>query len=137
MNENIKNKLISLVNIFNDNLNKIKLIYNIDNEKKIKIFGKRFVDNNKKNCFLIINNKILEIVEEYTLDKNKLDKKLKIKFIEVFDNTNMSYMFSECNKLSSLTDISKWNTNNVTNMSYMFSGCKNLSSLPIFKKTII
>ena len=30
----IKNKLISLVNIFNDNHNKMTLIYNIDNKKK-------------------------------------------------------------------------------------------------------
>ena len=32
-------------------------------------------------------------------------------------------MFSECKSLSSLPDISKWNTNNVDNMCYMFIGC--------------
>ena len=30
---------------------------------------------------------------------------------------DMSYMFSNCRSLSSLPDISKWNTNNVTDMS--------------------
>ena len=39
-------------------------------------------------------------------------------------------MFSWCSSLSSLPDISNWNTNNVTNMSEMFNGCSSLSSLP-------
>ena len=32
----------------------------------------------------------------------------------------MSGMFSECSSLSSLPDLSKWNTNNIIDMSYMF-----------------
>ena len=43
-------------------------------------------------------------------------------------------MFSGCKSLSSLPDISKWNTNNVTDMREMFSGCKSLSSLPEISK---
>ena len=39
-------------------------------------------------------------------------------------------MFGECQSLSSLPDISNWNTNNVANISHMFSECKSLSSLP-------
>jgi len=35
----------------------------------------------------------------------------------------MSNIFNGCESLSSLTDISKWNINNVTNMSFMFDGC--------------
>ena len=38
--------------------------------------------------------------------------------------------FSGCSSLSSLHDISKWNTNKVTDMSDMFSDCLSLSSLP-------
>ena len=44
----------------------------------------------------------------------------------------MSYMFYDRTSLSTLPDISKWNTNNVTDMSYMFSNCK--ASLLIPKK---
>ena len=44
----------------------------------------------------------------------------------------MNGMFSGCKSLSSLPDISKWNTHNVTNMSNMFSHCN--SSLIIPKK---
>jgi len=47
---------------------------------------------------------------------------------------NMSGMFYYCSLLTSLPDISKWNTNNSTNMSYMFSYCSLLSSLPDISK---
>ena len=46
--------------------------------------------------------------------------------------TDMSYMFNNCRKLSSL-DLSKFNTENVTDMSYMFSCCWGLSSLDLSK----
>ena len=53
-------------------------------------------------------------------------------------NTNnvnyMNRMFYDCLSLSSLPDISKWNTNNVTNMSDMFFNCFSLSSLPDISK---
>ena len=35
---------------------------------------------------------------------------------------DISSMFSRCEKLSLLPDISKWNTGNVTNMNSMFFG---------------
>ena len=44
--------------------------------------------------------------------------------------TNMSYMFNWCTSLSSLPDISKWNTSNVTNINGMFSGCKSSLNIP-------
>ena len=47
--------------------------------------------------------------------------------------TDMSYMFSNCTSLSSLPDISKWNNNNVTNMSYMFNGCIHIIISKILK----
>ena len=46
--------------------------------------------------------------------------------------TDMSYMFYNCRKLSSL-DFSKFNTENVTDMSYMFDNCRELSSLDLSK----
>ena len=48
--------------------------------------------------------------------------------------TNMSFMFDGSWSLLSLPDISKWNTNNVTNMSHMFGGCSSLSSEFDFSK---
>ena len=46
----------------------------------------------------------------------------------------MKAMFSECISLTSLPDISNWNTKNVTNMSFMFSLCSSLKSLPDISK---
>ena len=43
-------------------------------------------------------------------------------------------MFYGYSKLTSLPDISKWDTKNLTNMSYMFCRCKSLSSLPDISK---
>ena len=43
-------------------------------------------------------------------------------------------MFGYFTSLSSLPDISKWNTQNVTNMSYMCWCCPLLSSLPDISK---
>ena len=46
----------------------------------------------------------------------------------------MSGIFGYCLSLTSLPDISKWNTSNVTNMSGMFFGCISLTSLPEISK---
>ena len=43
-------------------------------------------------------------------------------------------MFGECSSLSSLPDISKWNTNKVNDISFMFYRCSSLSSLPDISK---
>ena len=43
-------------------------------------------------------------------------------------------MFDNCSKLSSLPDISKWNTENITDMKAMFNKCSKLSPLPDISK---
>ena len=43
-------------------------------------------------------------------------------------------MFGDCISLTSLPDISNWNTNNVTNMFRMFAGYISLKSLPDISK---
>ena len=49
----------------------------------------------------------------------------------------MSSMFYYCSSLTSLPDISNWNTTNVTTMSYMFKNCSSLTSFPDISKWII
>lgn len=46
--------------------------------------------------------------------------------------TDMSYMFFQCNVLTSL-DVSEWNTSNVTNMRSMFYDCEGLTNLDVSK----
>ena len=42
----------------------------------------------------------------------------------------MEGMFYGCSSLSSLPDISKWNTSNVEDMYYMFHKCKDSLNIP-------
>jgi len=111
-------------------ISEINIIYDINNQNNIRIFGSNFLKNNKNKCKMIINNKEYKITNEYKVKSND-NSKLQIKLKEIDNVTNMSYMFSGCSSLSSLPDISKWNTNNVRNMSYMLSGFS--SFLKIFK----
>ena len=92
---------------------------------------KDFVEKNKNNYKLIINGKEHELKEKYSFGifSSKKDI-LEIKLKGITNITNMSYMFCGCYSLSSLPDISKWNTSNVTNMSYMFSECNKSLKIP-------
>ena len=97
------------------------------------IFNEDFVNNNKNNCYLIIND-IKQDLCSYIKIKNKEQKKQEIKLFEINTITTMYCMFYGCSSLSSLPDISKWDTKNVNDMSYMFYGCSSLSSLPDISK---
>ena len=92
-------------------LSEINIVYNI-NKEKIAIFGSIFVLNNKNKCKMVIDNKEYEINERF-YDKNN-NNILKIKLRGINNITDISYMFSSCSKLSSLSDISNWDTNNIT-----------------------
>ena len=110
-------------------------IDDIDYLKNIRIFGDKFVENNKDKCKIIINGNEFELTTHKDIYKYQLNKNIfEIKLIGIQQITDMSYMFSDCELLSLLPDISKWNTSNATNMSYIFSDCKSLSSLPDISK---
>jgi len=128
MKENIKKRMIYLMDIFDRYINQIDLIYEINKEEsEIKIFGSKFVENNKK-CLMMIDNKINKIKENIKINDKK---RTNLKIFLFTDKTvnDMSYMFYECKQLLSLYDISKWNINNIINMSSMFSKFEKLSSL--------
>jgi hypothetical protein len=77
--EDIFSKFTNILNIYNKMISKnddeIKLIYNLKNENKIKIFGRNFIKNNKDKCKIIIDGKENEL-QEY-IPNNKKD------FIEI------------------------------------------------------
>lgn len=60
----------------------------------------------------------------------KLAKIENIESLNTSKVTNMNYMFSYCNSLTSL-DLSNFDTSKVTNMSGMFLGCSGLASLDV------
>ena len=106
----------------------IKIIYNIHNEKKIKIFGKTFVDNNKDKCKILYKNQEYDLTEEFNAYNTNKDK-LEIKLIGINNISTMSRMFYDCKYLESVPDMHKWNTSNIKDISYLFSHCS-LKSLP-------
>ena len=70
----------------------IDIIYDINGENDINIFGSEFVDNNKNICKMIIDNKEYEIEQKYHVKSNN-NNKLKIKLIGINNVINMSNMF--------------------------------------------
>ena len=130
--------------------------------RKIKIFGKEFMERNKNNCKIIYETKKYDLTEYFILNNTKeinileiiltgisnIDDDISymfcgcsslIKFPYISEwNINkikeMRGMFSGCSSLISLPDISKWKTYNVKDISYMFSGCSSLISLPDISK---
>ena len=118
---------------YNNNLtNKTIINYKIDkNSNKVKIFGKIFVKNNKNNFSIIYKENIYELSEYFEIPNyNNKEDILEIKLIGINNITDLSYMFSYCNSLISLSNISDWETINIKNMSYMFDHCSSLTSLP-------
>ena len=120
--------------------NKMTIKYKIPQDKnynKIRLFGEKFVKNNKNNCEIIIKDKSQEIVECLDINDN-IKKKgiLEVQLKETNEITNMSHMFCRgINELDtmlllSIPDINKWNTINIIDMSYLFCCCENLISLP-------
>ena len=116
----------------------INIIYNINEEdrkyrKIINIFGTEFVENNIDKYIIILDSIEYEIAEQCDIE-NYFYNKLKIKLKGINNITDLSHIFRECKSLTSLPNISNWNTNNVINMSDMFYGCLSLSSLPDISK---
>ena len=120
----------------NEDNNKIEIIYKISKTDKntLKIFGTRFVENNKDKCKIIYEEKEYELKEHLNYKKNNSNDLISIKLSGINNIKDASYMFSWVYSLLSLPDISKWNTSNVIDMSYIFYKCKLLISLPDISK---
>ena len=158
---NIETKLNKLMKIYNkmNSINKISITYDIikKDENEIPLFWESFVQNNIKNCTMIIDKKEYKLSEKFNI-KNYTKDKIIVKLKGIKNITNMSYMFFNnssissdiskldtshvthmnylfnCSSLISLSDISNWNTSNVTNMNGMFNYCCKLLSLPDISK---
>ena len=121
---------------FKDIFSIVKIKYHIDpTEKKVRIFGEKFVENNKDKCYMIYKGQKSEITE-YFLTKNLKEKteELEIKLTGLNNVTDISHIFDLCFTLKSLPNFSKINTDKITNMSGMFKGCSNLEILPDISK---
>ena len=136
------------------------MIYKINKpNEKIRIIGKNFFLRNKNNCKIIIKNEEKNLMEFYESIND--EKEIKIKIIinnkvvnysymfsgcnslislpdisnlDLNNTSNISNLFSECSSLELLDDISKWETDKIYDMSYLFSGCSSLKTLPNISK---
>ena len=149
-----------------DNLtdsNILEIIFNpeLNKENKLRILGKKFVNNNKNKCKIKYEDKEYELNEYFDIKNYKNKDKIEIKLIGINNITNMEYMFHKCTNLISLpdidkidtskvnniyslfsycesltniSDISKWNISNVTDISNLFNYCESLTSLPDISK---
>ena len=104
--------------------NEINLIYKA-NQGKHKIFGKRFVENNKYNIKLDINGIESQLIDEFDLKEGDNIIKLIIKN----NLTNLESMFNDCQELSNIEELKYLNTNHCTNFSYIFASCWRLSDI--------
>ena len=148
------------VNVF-DILLKIQLYGIKETSSNDKLFGENFVNDNKHLCKIIIGNKEFELKsylnkESDEVNKNEFEIKLKgisrltslscmfcgclsldsiigFEKINTKNMTSFSFLFGFC-KISSIPDISKWDTRNVTNMNQMFVHCFHLKSIPDISK---
>ena len=83
----------------------ILIKYNIPEINRLKIFGEKFVENNKDNCQISVN----DIKREISVYLENLETILptednKIQIILIYNNniTNNSYMFYKCSNLYSI-----------------------------------
>ena len=76
-----------------------KLIYEIKKENSINLFNSKFIRKNKRNCQIIIDNKIYALTDKYEItDYNQ--KYLKIKLLILKNKKiDLSYMFEDCESL--------------------------------------
>ena len=110
----------------------ITLKYKInENDDKIKIFDKDFIENNKNNFKIFCEGKEYELAEYFNIKDYKNKDILEIKLLQINNEiSNISKMFKECSSLLSISGLEKIDTSKVTNMSSLFEGCQLLSSLP-------
>ena len=141
----------------NEYRNGINLKYFVESRNIYNILGEKFVENNKNNIELIVNNKKSELINKCELNKGKniitiiIKNKLinlsnmfnncvslndirELKFLDVSESKDFSYMFYKCSLLSDITALDNWNVSNGNNFEYMFSECPLLSNIKPLEK---
>ena len=132
--------------------NEINLIYEAKLTDNYDIFGKEFVDNNKGNIDLIINDKKIKLISNCELKEGENTIKMiikhklidlsymfywcsslkdisELKYLDVSKCTNFKYMFHYCRLLSDLKPLEYWDVSNGTSFRSMFWGCQSLSDI--------
>ena len=124
-NKNIKPNMIEYNGFNNNNNNEINLMYFTQKEGSERIFGDKFVENNKKNIDLIINGAKTNLIGECKLRQGENNIKLLIKNKII----NLEYMFNECKCLKKIDGLKYLDTKDITSFDHIFNGCSLLSNI--------
>ena len=129
-----------------ENSNKINLKYDVYekniNNNSFKLFSNIFVNNNNENCFLLINEKILDLSDRIklsdVLDINNINFPYQLEVILIERKNkpmkDLSFMFYGISSLNSESNFDDFDTTNITNMSNMFYYCSSLKKIPFISK---
>ena len=154
-NNNNQNNIIKLLLCLDKNINDMSFIFcSCESLISVEYFNKNdinkeFIIESKVNNSLISDHSnIYNSTNQSSLTTRnnlflRLNSMIKMFYgcksltslpnISYWDTSNvqdMHGMFEKCESLISLPDISNWNTKNVKYMNHLFSYCKSLSSLP-------
>ena len=98
---------------------------------KIKIFGDKFVKNNKDKCELFVFGEKYELNSHFNKSDIRLNNNIfKIILKGINKITDLSGMFEGCTSLISINGLSDYNLVNISDISSVFEGCESLTSLP-------
>ena len=113
-------------------LNELNLAYKVNkNDSVIRLFGNNFVENNKNNFKLVVNEK--EVPFNDTIQKNSIEENtniIKVTLKEIKPVSDYSYLFFQCDSLLHFYNADKMNLSHVINISHLFAQCKTLISVP-------
>ena len=113
-------------------LNELNLAYKVNkNDSVIRLFGNNFVENNKNNFKLVVNEK--EVPFNDTIQKNSIEENtniIKVTLKEIKPVSDYSYLFFQCDCLLHFYNADKMNLSHITNISHLFANCKTLISVP-------
>lgn len=99
----------------------------LKSRKTMQILDKNFINNNKINSRIVINNKMNNIKE--ALEKKEIEnKEMKIKLLLFGYIKKIDLMFKG-NRLLKSVKISKLKTKHIQSFENLFNGCSSLESL--------
>ena len=106
-----------------------ELTYKFDktNKSKMRILGKKFIENNKFKGEIIYNMHKFDLIEYFEdIEDSKYHKDKIILFLCLDDNIyNISFIFYECTSLISIKRIYKLEYEIINNQSYKYEKCNN------------
>ena len=128
---------------------KISIDLMLNRNKKIRIFGEKFVENNK-SLEINIDGKKNSITTGYKLENDEINmltiefnynnisdishmfegckdfETINIDWPDTSKIININYMFKNCKNLKNIKGLSNWNTENIKSMIGLFYGCSSL-----------